>query len=998
MKKTLQTLVLLLVALLPVTASARDLLGDVNQDDHVNISDVTSLISYLLSSDSDTYGTTNADVNRDGLITIADVSVLINYLLNGGELNPPETETFEVNGVKFTMVKVEGGTFTMGATAEQGDEYEPDELPTHQVTLSTYNIGQTEVTQELWQAVMGENPSWLGYPSQDRMQCPVDWITWAHCQEFIARLNVLTGRNFRLPTEAEWEFAARGGNRSRGYKYAGSNTLEDVAWYVENSRTDNYYDRAGVPDPGLSTRCVALKQPNELGLYDMSGNVRELCQDRYGAYSSMAQTDPVGPAALTELVFRGGSAFSETDECRLSHRAPTLWTDFWAYGLRLALDEAESPKFSMSKNTVQVFIGESKTVNVLNGHGSYTVTGGDSYVDIDVEGDCLTITGKAEGTATIYVTDNATGVTTAFTAIVYVDSEIMNGMRMVKVEGGTFMMGATAEQGSDWRENEQPAHEVTVSSFYMAETEFRQDFAEALLGFDPSRFHYDPPMEMHTREGRSGYTPYEYTTFMIDCPVEQISWYDCQRVIARLNKSTGRHFRLPTEAEWEYAARGGKFSQGYKYPGSDSIGEVKLDWNGTRVIPSMKPNELGLSNMSGNVMEWCQDFYGDYSGAAQTDPAGPMAGSKHVTRGGGWNSDARDCRVSSREGFCPEYMASYLGMRLVHDMEDSPKFRLSETVIELELRYKAFISILNGSGNYDYTVAEGADRVGVDLDGNTLVVIAGAPGVSTIYVTDNATGATTVLVVVVPKVEPETETFTVNGVSFTMKAVHGGLMKMGAQDWSENEASDNEKPSHLVRLSSFSIGETEVTQALWQAVMGSNPSYFMGNLNRPVESVSWKDCQQFITKLNELTGRKFRLPYEAEWEYAAAFGLNDFNFYDHASMYSGSVVIDGVAWYYDNSYAVGIGDPSYGTHRVKTKRANALGLYDMSGNVWEWCQDWYGAYSSEPQADPTGPATGSYRVMRGGSWCNSAKYCRVACRNYNEPDYAEYHVGLRLAL
>ena len=989
---------LLLSVMLPVTAGAHEMTGDVNQDGHVNISDVTTLISYLLNSDTGASVISNADINSDGAINITDVTELINYLLNGGEQNPPETETFEINGVKFTMVKVEGGTFTMGATAEQGDEVDENELPTHQVTLSTYSIGQTEVTQELWQAVMGENPSWLGYPSKDRMQCPVDWITWAHCQEFIARLNELTGRNFRLPTEAEWEFAARGGNRSQGYKYAGSNTLEDVAWYVENSSTDPIIDRAGVPDPGLSTRCVALKQPNELGLYDMSGNVRELCQDRYGAYSNMAQTDPVGPAALTELVYRGGSAFSDTDECRLSHRTPTLWTDFWAYGMRLALDEAESPKFSMSKNTVQVFIGESKTVNVLNGHGTYTVTGGDSYVDIDMEGDCLTITGKAEGTATIYVTDNATGVTTAFTAIVYVDSEIMNGMRMVKVEGGTFMMGATAEQGSDWRENEQPAHEVTVSSFYMAETEFRQDFARALLGFDPSYFHYDPPMEMHTREGRSGYTPYEYTTYMIDCPVEQISWYDCQRVIARLNKSTGRHFRLPTEAEWEYAARGGKFSQGYKYPGSDSIGEVKLDWNGTRVIPSMKPNELGLSNMSGNVWEWCQDFYGDYSGAAQTDPTGPMAGSKHVTRGGGWNSDARDCRVSSRDGLRPEYMAPYLGMRLVHDMEDSPKFRLSETVIELELRYKAFISILNGSGNYDFTVAEGADRVGALIDGNTLVVIAGAPGVSTIYVTDDATGATTVLVVVVPEAEPVTETFTVNGVSFTMKAVDGGVMKMGAQDWPENEASDNETPPHLVRLSGFSIGETEVTQALWQAVMGSNPSYFMGDLNRPVESVSWKDCQQFITKLNQLTGRTFRLPSEAEWEYAAAYGLNAFDFYNHASMYSGSVVIDDVAWYYDNSCAVGIGDPSYGTHRVKTKRANALGLYDMSGNVWEWCQDWYGAYSDEPQCSPTGPATGSYRVLRGGSWCNSAKYSRVSCRNYNDPDYAEYHIGLRLAL
>ena len=231
-----------------------------------------------------------------------------------------------------------------------------------------------------------------------------------------------------------------------------------------------------------------------------------------------------------------------------------------------------------------------------------------------------------------------------------------------------------------------------------------------------------------------------------------------------------------------------------------------------------------------------------------------------------------------------------------------------------------------------------------------------------------------------------------------MRVVNRCTMMMGAQDWPENEANDNEKPPHLVQVSSFGIGVTEVTQALWQAVMGSNPSYFMGNLNRPVESVSWKDCQQFITKLNELTGRKFRLPTEAEWEYAASAGFNDISYYNHASMYSGSARIDNVAWYYDNSYAVGIGDPNYGTHSVATKSANSLGLYDMSGNVWEWCQDWYGAYNDEPQCNPTGPATGSYRVMRGGSWCNSAKYSRVSCRNYNDPDYAEYHVGLRLAL
>ena len=135
------------------------------------------------------------------------------------------------------------------------------------------------------------------------------------------------------------------------------------------------------------------------------------------------------------------------------------------------------------------------------------------------------------------------------------------------------------------------------------------------------------------------------------------------------------------------------------------------------------------------------------------------------------------------------------------------------------------------------------------------------------------------------------------------------------------------------------------------------------------------------------------MPTEAEWEYAAR-GKNDWDEY----LYAGSWNIDNVAWYYDNSYVVGMGNPDYGTHPVETKSSNQIRIYDMSGNVWEWCQDWYGAYSSEPQTDPTGPATGSYRVMRGGSWCNSAKYCRVACRNYNEPDYAEYHVGLRLAL
>ena len=997
MKKSLQTLVLLLVALLPVTVSARDILGDVNHDDRVNISDVTSLISILLNSDAETSGNPNADTNRDGVITIADVTELINYLLGDVDLNPSVTETFEVNGVKFTMVKVEGGTFTMGATAEQGDEYEPDELPTHQVTLSTYSIGQTEVTQELWQAVMGDNPSHFGRGDENRGQLPVDRVSWVTCQEFIVRLNELTGRNFRLPTEAEWEFAARGGNRSQGYKYAGSNTLDDVAWYQENAIKEKENNRVGVPDPLQSTKYVAMKQPNELGLYDMSGNVCEACYDRFGDYSGTPQIDPVGVSSATYVVFRGGDCTDPASECRVSNRTEVWSTDFWAYGLRLVLDEEDSPKFRTSKNVVQLFIGESKTVTMLNGHGSYTVTGGDNNVFNNMDDDCLTVTGKAEGTTTLFITDNATGVTTTLTAIVYLDSEFVGGLRMVKVEGGTFMMGATAEQGDDYQQNELPVHEVSVSSFYISETELPQDLWSFYLR-DPSHFHFNPPMEKPKRDSKSGYTPYEYNYYLMDCPVERISWYDCQKFIARLNKRTGQHFRLPTEAEWEYAARGGKFCRGYKYSGSDSLDDFNHEWRRTIPVPSGKPNELGLSNMSDNVMEWCLDMYGGYSSTAQTDPIGTVEGTNRVVRGGAWNSDASGYRVSKREGIHPDFLADYLGMRLVLDVEDSSKFRLSETVMELQMGTKQEVDILNGNGQYEYTVVEGSDNVFIDfVDNDTFIVYALVSGTATVHVTDVSTGASTVLVVVVPEVEPVTETFTVNGVSFTMKEVHGFLFTMGAKD-SWDDVNDNEMPAHLVKLSSFNIGETEVTQALWLAVMGKNPSYFLGDLNRPVENVSWSDCQEFITKLNALTGRQFRLPTEAEWEYAACGACQHDEYTDHGRMYAGGGWIEQLAWYYDNSYAVGMGSNDYGTHPVGTKQSNSLGLYDMSGNVWEWCQDRYGAYSSELQINPTGPATGSYRVMRGGSWCNSAKYCRVACRNYNEPDYAEYHVGLRLAL
>ncbi|MBR5086327.1 MAG: SUMF1/EgtB/PvdO family nonheme iron enzyme [Muribaculaceae bacterium] len=204
--------------------------------------------------------------------------------------NGKAKETFTVNGVSFTMVKVVGGTFTMGATSEQGISYD-DAKPAHSVTLSTYYIGQTEVTRELWQAVMSSNPREF-----NGVKRPVEQVSWYDCQEFIKRLNQLTGMNFRLPSEAEWEYAARGGTKSRGYKYSGSNNIDVVAWNGDNSL-------------GYGPQDVAKKQPNELGIYDMSGNVGEWCQDWYDRnyYSNSPQNNPQGPVSGIERVARGGS-------------------------------------------------------------------------------------------------------------------------------------------------------------------------------------------------------------------------------------------------------------------------------------------------------------------------------------------------------------------------------------------------------------------------------------------------------------------------------------------------------------------------------------------------------------------------------------------------------------------------------------------------------------------------------------------------------------------
>ena len=223
-----------------------------------------------------------------------------------------------------------------------------------------------------------------------------------------------------------------------------------------------------------------------------------------------------------------------------------------------------------------------------------------------------------------------------------------------------------------------------------------------------------------------------------------------------------------------------------------------------------------------------------------------------------------------------------------------------------------------------------------------------------------------------------------DGISIDMVRVEAGTFIMGATPEMENPNSD-EKPTHQVTLTNdYYIGKYEVTQALWQAVMGNNPSYFKGD-NLPVGNVSWNDCQDFLIKINSITGKKFRLPTEAEWEYAARGGKKSRGY-----QYSGSNNLSDVAWYIDNKGS--------GPHAVGSKQANELGIYDMSGNVLEWCQDWFGDYNSSSRVNPTGVNSRSSCVLRGGAWLINAMYCRSSFRCHYTPNHRDHFLGLRVVL
>ncbi|MEW6235804.1 MAG: formylglycine-generating enzyme family protein [Candidatus Omnitrophota bacterium] len=495
-------------------------------------------------------------------------------------------------------------------------------------------------------------------------------------------------------------------------------------------------------------------------------------------------------------------------------------------------------------------------------------------------------------------------------------------LEMVLIPAGTFMMGSPMRE-KDRYDDEGPQHQVTITKpFYMGKYEVIQAQWQAVMGGNPSHFKRN------------------------NLPVESVSWDKCQEFITKLNQLGKVTFRLPTEAEWEYACRAGTATRFYWGDDPDGMLIEEYAWyNGnsdrkTNEVGLKKPNSYDLYDMCGNVWEWCQDWYGSYDSETQYDPNSTNSGVYRVFRGGCWDSLSWYCRSAYRSGSGPGYWSDNLGFRTC--------------LLYVELRRK--------EDREEDAIIPPKPKQGPKIEFPTQLKIQEPPKSIVIPLPN------------FPKCAKPLE----------MVLILAGTFMMGSPEM-EKDRMDNEGPQHQVTITKpFYMGKYEVTQEQWQAVMGNNPSHFKGN-NLPVERVSWDVCQTFIQKLNQMGQGTFRLPTEAEWEYACRAGTTTSFYWGDDTSYTQIVEY---AWYPGNADSK--------THAVGLKKPNAWGLYDMSGNVWEWCLDRFGDYSSDAQNDPTGANKGDYRVVRGGSWNDISRLCRSANRSRSWPDVGDSIIGFRI--
>ena len=931
---------------------------------------------------------------------------------------------------RVRIVNIPGGTFRMGDLSNAGDN---DEQPTHNVTMAPFELGKTEVTFAQWDFCVADGgcshrPDGNGFGRGDR---PVINVSWNDVQEFIAWLNTRTEGGYRLPTESEWEYAARAGSETE-YSW-GDDIREDGGIWANCLGSD-------CGDPWDNTAPVGSFPANARGLHDMHGNVWEWTQDcwnnnyrnapddgsawengtcnqrvlrggAWNSYSTALRTAnrlnntrsgrgpndvgfrlaksvfspvkmvriSVGTFDMGDLSGEGNSdempvrssvtvaffelgktevTFAQWDFCvadggcthrpddegygRGSHPVINVsWNDVqefiawlnartgggyrlpseseWEYAVRAGSETeyswgdniredggiwANCANFQCAdswNNTAPVGRFESNAWRLHDMHGNVAEWVQDcqnnNYMGAPTDGSAweggncnqrITRGGSWFDTATELRSANRSGIdrsNRAFSLGLRLAKNILPPMEMVRIPGGTFRMGDLNDAGDD---DEMPVHNVAVALFELGKTEVT--FAQWDFCVVDGGCAHRPDDEDYGRGNR---------------PVINVSWDDVQEFIAWLNTNTNGDYRLPTESEWEYAARAGsvtKYSWGDDIREDDGIWANCLNtfcgdpWDNTAPVGSFPANAWGLHDMHGNVWEWVQDCpNNDYTGAP-TDGSAWRSGFCGMTRGGAWSSHPRALRSANRQHISHSIRGDY-----------DRGFRLAKSLL--------------------------------------------------------------------PPIR--------------MVTISSGMFNMGS-----SKGDNDEKPVHSVMVASFKLGKYEVTFAQWNFCVADGGCSHrpddngFGRGDRPVINVSWNDAQEFITWLNRVTDGGYRLPTESEWEYAARAGS--------VTKYSwGSTIGDNRA----NCLNADCGDSWNNTAPVGSFPANNERLHDMHGNVAEWVQDC--PHSSYTGAPTNGSAwesgTCNQRVTRGGSWGDSSDTLRSANRSKSSLSSRSIHLGLRLA-
>ena len=862
---------------------------------------------------------------------------------------PAPCRTFEVNGVKFNMMCVEGGTFMMGSNEDTAPS---NARPSHKVTLSDFYIGQTEVTEELWHAVMTPQTSVTS-------KLPIGHVTWEECQIFTQQLSQLTGLHFRLPTEAEWEYAARGGQKSRGYLYSGSNEPDYIGW-LNNMST------------GIQP--VAQKMPNELGIYDMTGNSWEWCQDGGLRIYKDAVCNPMYDGVSTGHVIRGGSFRTVPERCSNIARS--------TYGsnkgdshisMRLVMDAHDYVDLGLSVMWANTNVGATAPEE----YGDYFAWGEVEPKDVydwatykwcDGTEQNITKYNAEDCLTTLLLEDDAAHANWGgewrmptkdeFQELIdYCTFEItqLNGVKGTwitsKINGNRIFVPYAGYYNHGNGGSADKNH-LSQQRLWTSTKATRSTYAWNF---------YNQSNEGNTR--RCGFPvrpvlPTERELLPPVVPGKRIGVFSVAKD-KQVSFSQGNLQYVQSLNHWRFADNQ-LYYTGERHLRNGQIADTVM-YFGWSAKDSPTPWGIGLETnvekYKGEFLDWgVNEIQGDKANTWRT-----MSNDEWIylfterknaaqLMGRGKVDDINGVILLPDDWVLPD------GLSFAPIDDAVINHYTAEQWVKMESVGAVFIAAagyfnnnLNPKmrfvGEYAYAASCNTLKDGV-------LQLYNAFTETTVSYSITGTSSTTLYYAFLRRLVHDTivpppapcRTIEVNGVTFNMMCVDG-------------EEYD------------YFVGQTEVTCSQWKAVMGSLPKgHTVGN--KPIHSVTWGECQEFITKLNELTGLYFRFPTKDEWLYAAKGGQ-----YKDDYLYSGSDDINQVGWYSDNSVGTGV-------HDVAKLKPNSLGIYDMTGNVWEWVES----------------ADGKHLYM-GGSYAFKAESCLLSkTQGVASNDNHTGSIGIRLVL